>query len=167
MSKVFKKGAKKVTTISPFVVGCQIAFVQYNEGFSVMPDEPNARREWGYYVAIKDEDGNISGNIISRNSLMAKDCHASKSEPARPQFSGAVTASLARKGLPFLESIEGKWCDITDTYDIVRKTTIDNEQIEKDCLTVALELASGEITANELAKLADDFKNQLESWGNF
>lgn len=167
MAKVFQKGVKKITTISPFVVGCQVAFVKFNEGFSVIPDEPNARREWGYYVAIKDEDGNISGNIISRNSLMAKDCHASKNEPARPQFSGSVTANLARKGLPFLESIEDKWLSITETYDIVRRCTIDSEQTEKDCTTIALELGEGKITKAQLDKLGNDFKTQLDNWGSF
>lgn len=165
MAKVFQKGAKKVTTISPFVVGCSVAFVQYESGFSAMPEDSN--REWGYFVAIKDESGAISGNIISRNSLMAKDAHAEKGAPVRPQFSGSVTANLARKGLPFLESIEGKWLTITETYDIVRRCTIDGEQTEKDCTTVALELGEGKITKAQLDKLGNDFKTQLDNWGSF
>lgn len=164
MGKLFKK-ENKVTTISPFVQGSFVAFVKYEGGHSLMPSDSN--REWGYFVAIKDESGAISGNIISRNSLMAKAVTTSDNELPRPQFKGAVTANLARKGLPFLESIEGKWCEIIDTFDIVRKCTIDGEQSLKDCTTVALDLSEGEITSEQLSAIADNFRAQVESWSNF
>lgn len=167
MPKIFKKGNNSVTTISPFYQGVLVAFVKYEGGFSVVPDDPQYKREWGYFVAVKDEEGNISGNIISRNSLMAKNAHATDSRQARPQFAGAVTAGIARKGLPFLTSIEGKWCKVADTYDIVRKCYIDGEATEKDCTVVALEESEGGITAKKLQALADDFKRQIESWGDF
>lgn len=169
MAKEFKTKQNKVTTINPFVEGYSVAFVKFNEGYSLIPEDSATGREWGYFVALRDDEGTISGKILSRNSLMAKDYRSTtdKDLPARPQFAGVATAQLARKGLPYLESIAGKWLSITSTHDILRRITIDGSQDFKDCTTVALDLGEGKITAQQIKSIAKDFENELKSWGNF
>lgn len=168
MPKIFKPKSTKVTTISPFMEGVQIAFIKYNGSTSLDPENARYHNELGYYVALKNDEGDIFGNVISRSALMAKDAHAEDLKNSRPQFSGSVTEGIAKKGEKFMKTVLNKWCVISEVYPTQREVTINGERTLKDCNLIAIEsLDADEITKEQIAQIQDDLKKVTDNWAKF